>query len=368
MGIDQPVTSDLLSDADRQLLRDSVRQFMAAHWPSGRAVQQSADPNAIAMLWRGLSAQGLTCLGTDAADGGLREIALVFEELGRASCPAPMLGAITANLALASRRTNSRMALALLDGIGAGAVRVAAAYGVFDGDASAGGVKITMDGEAVKLNGRAAFVENSSDATHFLVFTKSPTGAAIALADATGILVQQTPGLAVPALAEVSFRETPGTFIGMDLAEIEDIVQVGRLACASRALGAAARTLELAVENAKIRQQFGRLIGQFQAVQHKLADCFISLEGARLALEYAAAGRDQGDRQWKIFASAALAFAAPALCALAVQVHRALGAIGYSEEHEAPRHFRRIHADLLRFGGANRSRAELAEFLLGPAE
>jgi alkylation response protein AidB-like acyl-CoA dehydrogenase len=52
---------------------------------------------------------------------------------------------------------------------------------------------------------------------------------------------------------------------------------------------------------------------------------------------------------------------------VSIQTHRALGAIGYAEEHEAPRHFRRVHADLARFGGVTRARAELAEYLLGPA-
>ena len=68
-----------------------------------------------------------------------------------------------------------------------------------------------------------------------------------------------------------------------------------------------------------------------------------------------------------MFAAAALAFAGPALREVSIQTHRALGAIGYAEEHEAPRHFRRVHADLARFGGVSRARAELADYLLGPA-
>jgi alkylation response protein AidB-like acyl-CoA dehydrogenase len=127
------------------------------------------------------------------------------------------------------------------------------------------------------------------------------------------------------------------------------------------------RAFELSVEHAKLRKQFGQLIGQFQAVQHKLADNLIALDGARLTIEAAAQARDQGDPDWRVFAASALAFAGPALRAVSIQTHRALGAIGYAEEHEAPRHFRRVHADLARFGGAPRARAELADYLLGPA-
>jgi 3-oxo-4-pregnene-20-carboxyl-CoA dehydrogenase beta subunit len=363
----ETASNEALSEADRQLLRDSVRDFLAARWPAAHAVEQSGDPEAIARLWRDMSAQSLSSLGAEPAAGGLREIALVFEELGRASCPAPLLGAVTANLALAPRRAASRAAASLLDGIREGTARVAAAYGAFDGDASAGRVQTSGEGDALQLNGRIAFVESAAGATHFLVFADVPAGAAIVAADAAGIAVQETPGLAVPAFAEVSFGQTPARLVRMEAAEIEDIVQAARLACAARAIGAANRAFELAVEHAKVRRQFGQLIGQFQAIQHKLADALISLDGARLALEHAAAERDRGARQWAIFASAALAYTGPALRALAVQIHRALGAIGYAEEHEAPRHFRRVHADLVRLGGAPRARAELADFLLGPA-
>jgi acyl-CoA dehydrogenase len=123
----------------------------------------------------------------------------------------------------------------------------------------------------------------------------------------------------------------------------------------------------LAIEHAKVRRQFGQFIGQFQAIQHKLANCLINLDGARLAIEGAADAYDRGDPEWRVFANSAVAFAGPALRATSVETHRALGAVGYAEEHEAPRHFRRVHADLARFGGVRRARAELAEFLLGPA-
>ena len=138
---------------------------------------------------------------------------------------------------------------------------------------------------------------------------------------------------------------------------------MARLACAGRALGAAQRGFDLSVEHAKVRKQFGQLIGQFQAVQHKLANSLINLDGARLALDAAAEARDRGNPDWRVFASAALAFAGPALREVTIQTHRALGAIGYAEEHEAPRHFRRVHADLARFGGVSRARAELADFI-----
>ena len=219
-----------------------------------------------------------------------------------------------------------------------------------------------MRGDA--LWGKAAFVEGAQTATHVVVFTDA--GVAVVASGAPGLKMQVTPGLAVPPFSELTFENTPAARLNISRQALADIALVARLGCAGRALGAAERAFELAVDHAKIRKQFGQLIGQFQAVQHKLANCLISLDGARLTLEAAAAARDNDNPDWRVFAASALAFAGPALRAVSIETHRALGAIGYAEEHEAPRHFRRVHADLARFGGAPRARAELADFVLGP--
>jgi acyl-CoA dehydrogenase len=348
-----------LSESERSLLRKSVRDFLAAHWPAATAVDLACDPAAIEALWRGMATQGLAALGAETADVGLREIVLVFEEMGRASCPAPLLGAIAANLALAEQRSNS--ARALLEDLHQGKAAVALALGGFDGDPGAGDVELRGD----RLSGTVSFVEGAETATHLLVFTGA--GVALAARDAAGLKLKATPGLAVPPFCEVTFDGTPVTHFDVAPASLDDIATVARLACAGRALGAAQRAFDLAVEHAKVRKQFGQLIGQFQAVQHKLANCLVSLDGARLTIETAAQARDNGNPDWRVFAASALAFAGPALREVSIQTHRALGAIGYAEEHEAPRHFRRVHADLARFGGAPRARAELANFVLGPA-
>src|SRR5207342_424077 len=180
------------------------------------------------------------------------------------------------------------------------------------------------------------------------------------------LTMQVTPGLAVPPFCELGFENTPAVQLEIPRKTLADIALVARLGCAGRALGAAERAFQLAVDHVKVRKQFGQLIGQFQAVQHKLANCLISLDGAQLTLDAAAEARDNGNPDWRVFALSALAFAGPALRTVSIETHRTFGAIGYAEEHEAPRHFRRVHADLARFGGVSRARAELAEVLLGP--
>jgi acyl-CoA dehydrogenase len=180
--------------------------------------------------------------------------------------------------------------------------------------------------------------------------------------------VRETPGLPIPPFAELAFDSTPATPVALSSDALADIAMVARLTCLARGLGASQRAFDLAVEHAKVRKQFGQFVGQFQAVQHKLANSLIALDGTRLTLQSAAEARDRGDRAWRTFAAAALAYAGPALREVSIQTHRALGAIGYAEEHEAPRHFRRVHSDLARFGGAPRARAELADHLLGPRQ
>lgn len=351
-------TAEGLSDADRQLLRDSTRDFLASRWPAASAMEHVGDAGAIVSLWRDVATQGLAALGADPAEGGLREITLVFEELGRAACPAPLLGAVIANLAL----SGAGAATSLLQDIRDGKAIVAASLAAFDGDAGAGKV-MSKDG---KLNGNVCFVEGSLGATHYLVFTDAPAGVAVIGAGASGLEVQETPGLAVPSLVEISFTNVPALLVPVAADTLRDIAMVARVVCAARALGAARRAFELAVEHAKVRKQFGEFIGSFQAVQHKLANCLVSVEGTQLVLGNVGESHDKGSDDWRVFAAAALAFAGPAIREVSIQTHRALGAIGYAEEHEAPRHFRRVHADLARFGGAPRARAELADYLLGP--
>jgi acyl-CoA dehydrogenase len=346
-----------VSDADRQVLRDSLRAFFASRWPADSAVERASNVAAVTEIWHGLAAQGLASLGARADQGGLRESLLVFEELGRASCPAPLLGAVVANVALASRPE----ARGLLDEFHQGKAIPAVAFGAFDGDPAAGSPEL----RGHSLCGRAAFVEGAVPATHFLVFVEH--GIVVVERGAKGLATTEAPGLAVPSLFELSFENTPCTHFDVPADTLIRAAQVAQLACASRALGAAQRAFDLAVEHAKVRKQFGQPIGSFQAMQHKLANGLIKLDGTRLAIEQAARAHDAGRADWPVFAAAALAYANPALREVAIHNHLALGAIGYAEEHEAPRHFRRVHADLVRFGGARRARAALADYLLGPA-
>jgi alkylation response protein AidB-like acyl-CoA dehydrogenase len=356
-----PDPSALPGAEERTLLRDSMRGFLETSWPAAGAVARGRDREALAAIWSRLVEQGVASLGADAGEGGLREMAIVMEELGRAACPAPVLGALLANLALADGAAESRPAAALLDRLHAGALRLAWSFGALDPGRGAGSA--AWHGEAVR--GTLRFVDGAAAATHVAVVTTAGrVGLAVVELAAPGASVVATRALGADGLAEIGLADARAVFLALADDVLADLLRVARVASLARAHGAARRAFELAVDYAKERRQFGQPIGRFQAIQHKLADNLIALEGVRVTLAHAAEAFDFGAASWRYFAAAAVAFGGPALRRVSLETQHAFGAIGYAEEHEAPRHFRRVHLDALAFGGAAAARRELAAHLL----
>lgn len=347
--------NQLPNDEIRQMLRDSLRGFLGEHW---RADGKQATPaEEISAIWTRLVGQGVASLGSDFTEGGLREILVVMAELGRAACPAPMWSAALANLALSG--VQAEAAIDLLEKLHAGEARVGFCFGGFDPDRNAGSVRLE-DGRA---SGLLRFVEVAESCTHLLLAVDKSALAVIELG-AAGVSLEPTRALGAWGLHEVRLNSAPATLIALERSVPDDLLIEGKLALTARAYGAARRAFELAVDYAKERKQFGQAIGKFQAIQHKLADGLIALEGVRLMLDHAAYLHDRNDRNWHYFANSAVAFAGDALRRVSLEIQHTFGAIGYAEEHEAPRHFKRVHLDTIALGGAPHARRRIASFLL----
>ncbi|WP_342710687.1 acyl-CoA dehydrogenase [Bradyrhizobium sp. B124] len=338
------------------MLRDSLRGFLDEHWRP-RGATASSTPDEVSTIWRRLVGQGVAALGATSGEGGLAEILVVVAELGRAGCPAPMWSAALANLAIAGSQDD--VVVDLLERLHSGKAIVAFSFGALDRDPEAGSVEVTD----LKATGVLRFVEAAGGATHLLVVLDQAHLALIDL-DGPGVECVATRAMGAWGLSEVRLNAAPFTRIPVGTVDLDDLRIKGKAALTARAYGAARRAFELAVDYARERHQFGQPIGKFQAIQHKLANCLIALEGVRLILEHTARLHDGGDDDWRYFADCASAFSGNALRQVSLETQHTFGAIGYAEEHEAPIHFKRVHLDTIALGGASDAKRRLAERLL----
>ncbi|HZR89321.1 MAG TPA: acyl-CoA dehydrogenase [Bradyrhizobium sp.] len=348
--------AELPGDDIRTMLRESLRGFLGEHW-SADCVRRGPSSQEVAAIWTKLIGQGVATLGSNRDEGGLREVAVVLAELGRAACPAPMWSAALANFALSS--STCEAAVDCLSKLHAGAFRLAFSFGTLDPDAGTGAIRIRGD----RADGLLRFVEAAGSCTHLLVAIDRSVLGLVAL-DAAGVEIVPTRAIGAWGLHEVRFDAVPLTVIALDDEVLDDLLIKGKLALAARAHGAARRAFELVTDYARERHQFGQPIGRFQAIQHKLANGLIALEGVRLIVDHAAKLHDLGHRDWRYFANCAVAFASDALRRVSLETHHAFGAIGYADEHEAPFHFKRVHLDTIALGGGPHAKRLLASSLL----
>ncbi len=303
--------------AHADLLADSVRRMLAGE---GR--------------WSDAVEQGLS--GFFAADhsDSLADLLVVMTEMGRRASTLPVLEAAVANrYAHGLATSSSRLALAV------------------------GGVVF----ESERASGIARFVEGAQDADQWLVLTDD-CHLCVVERGAAGSSLQSTPALA-PGFADLKLR-SPSRARRLTAEQRAELLTVVRLGWAARAYGAAVEGFEAFLRYGKERKQFGQPLTSFQAIQHKVANSYMALEGCRLQLAAAGRAHDENAANWSALAASASAFAAASLRKVALETQHCFGAIGFAEEHQAPALFRRVHADVVRLGGVAKARAELAEFVL----
>ncbi len=268
--------------------------------------------------WQAAVDQGLSSLCL-AGETGVHDLLIVMRELGRAASSLPVLESAIANIFAPGRfESGHRIAIGFTRNIGD------------------------------KVSGRVQFVEGAEDADWLLLCGESEL--AIVSLRADGIEIVPTPAL-LPGLAEVRL-----TNAACEVVTAKGVSALARLGFAARALGAAECGFEMVVDYAKVRRQFGQTIGSFQAIQHKLANSHMLLEGCRAQVAAAAEAYDSGAPGWEALAVSATAFAGLSLRQVALETQHCFGAIGFAEEHEAPALFRRVHGDIARCESAERIR------------
>ncbi|MET9210427.1 MULTISPECIES: acyl-CoA dehydrogenase family protein [unclassified Nocardia] len=336
--------------------RTSVRALLAKHsTPAAVRAAMDTDLGYDPKLWTMLCEQvGVAALAVPeewgGAGAGLVESLMVVGELARTLAGVPMLGSavlgVQAILLSDDEQACARLLPDLADGSRTAALCWADAAGW---DAS--GVTAS-DG---KLNGAAHYVLHGAQADLLLVLTDD--GLYETTADAAGVVVAPTPALdPTRELAVIAFTDTPATRIGAaDPAALRTrLREIAWAALAAEQVGAARRCLEMTVEYTASRVQFGRPIGSFQALKHRMADMYVLVESAEstaLAAAQAVAENSASAAEDVYVARKHCTETFSHVAAETIQLH---GGIAITWEHDAHLYFKRAHATAELFGTGRR--------------
>jgi alkylation response protein AidB-like acyl-CoA dehydrogenase len=265
----------------------------------------------------------------------------------------------------------SAAAAAWLPQLAEGSVAAALAYEP-DGRA---GLRWWLEEGRIRLEGRAGQVIEGAAAGLLVVAARGEAGTLlVALTpDHEGVEVVNRPTMDRTrnlAMLEVNTSVTEeAVIVGAEggAAALARVLQRGAILLAAEALGGAQRCMDIAVEYAKVRVQFGRPIGSFQSIAHKCADMLVKVESARSAVLYAAWAADSGGDDLLSVSSLAKSYAAEAYYRVAGSMIQVMGGIGFTWEHEAHLHFKRARASQQLLGSTEHHREQLAAMLLDEA-
>jgi alkylation response protein AidB-like acyl-CoA dehydrogenase len=351
---------DFTFSPEQQELREAVRALAADRSTSAqiRAAMDAEEPYD-AVLWRSLGdGMGILGIGIDealgGAGGGFVDAAVVIEESGRALMPAPVLSTLVAGRLLAHAGT------AVADALGEVVTgdRVAA-VGVAGSGLSGGRIGFGGDGAGSRLSGVVANVVDGGAATLMILVGRDGLWLVRADGDAVSVRPQHTLD-PTRRQATVRLDEAPAVAMG-DGAAAERAFDVLRVAYAVEAVGVARRCLETTVDYLKTREQFGRAIGSFQALQHRVADVAVEVEAAMSTAYYAAWTVESSPDELPVVAPLALAVCAEAAWHAAAESIQLHGGIGFTWEHDAHLYFKRATTTRLLFGDAHEQRRLVAD-------
>jgi alkylation response protein AidB-like acyl-CoA dehydrogenase len=364
-----------LSD-DQEALQRAAREFLARECPPAlvRETAKTADgvPRALYAKMAELGWMGLVVPETDGGLGlGTLELALVCEELGRAAAPGPFLGTqlvIAALLRAGSKAQRRRWLPALLAGERFGALAYLEESDRHDADGIALAARRTRDGW--RLDGTKLFVVGLPGADVLVVAARSGRrGISLFLVEtaASGVRVRPAETIDVTRrVGEVRLRDVAlerDALLGKEGAAwpvLARLLDLGAIGIAADSLGGAERTLEMAVEYSKVRQQFGRPIGSFQALKHMAAEMVADVEPARSLVWFAAYafdGRPHEAARAAAIAKARLGDVYSRTVNRSVQMH---GGIGFTWEHDLQLWFKRAAWNEIAFGDPTFHRERLA--------
>ena len=360
---------------EQEELRRTVRAFLDQKSPEAEVrrlmdTEQGYDE----AVWRQMGEQmGLQGLIVPEEFGGSGysyvELIVVLEEMGRSLLCAPYFAtvALAANALIHSGDDQAKKEF--LPGIASGETIATVAFTEPSGKWDEAGVTMaaTKSGDDWKLSGTKMFVLDGHTADLIIVAARTSAGVSLFVVsgDAAGLTrtalstMDQT-----RKQAKLEFSDTPARLIGTDGAGwtvLSTVLDLAAVALAAEQVGGAQRCLDMAVEYAKVRVQFGRPIGSFQAIKHKCADMLLEVESAKSAAYYAGWCAAEMNEELPSVASLAKAYCSEAYFHAAAENIQIHGGIGFTWEHPAHLYFKRAKSSELLFGDPTYHRELLAQ-------
>jgi alkylation response protein AidB-like acyl-CoA dehydrogenase len=312
------------------------------------------------------------------ADAGWQVLSVVLQELGRALAGSALVPSTVLATQLLLATGDEEACAELLPGIADGSVL--ATVGVLESRTgwddwthraapTAGEMSARSGPDGWRLSGLKRTVPFGAAADLLLVVADAGSDTGLFAVDRAAEGVSATP---LPTLdgtrpvADVRLTDAPGRLVGspgdIGLA-VRRTLDLGGLALAAEDAGAMRACLEMSVDYAKLRTQFDRPIGSFQAIKHKLADMLVRVELAEAAVEEACLAADDDSAEAAVAAVVAHASASESFQVVVAETIQTHGGIGFTWEHPAHLYFRRAKSSLLAFGSPARSRERLLDRL-----
>lgn len=362
-----------LSPDQNELRKLASKMFSEASSAGPRVQSEDPEEDYDPGLWASMAESGLLAIDMPEEAGGQAlkgvETAVLMEQMGRTMVCSPYFGSVTmAARALQECAPDSQEAVGHLQGIGRGELQ--AALVVDDGFSFSGHGSDQLVVEAVEgghvLTGTVEPVVDGATADVLVcpALVEGELGLFIVRTEDPSVRVQRLRAFdPTRKLARITFAEAPANQVargGQVAAGLNTTLAHVRVAMANEAVGLSAFCLDSSVEYSKVREQFGRPIGSFQAVKHMCAEMFVEVESSR-ALAWAAAWYDSVDAddlgRRAAQAKARCTRSAVEVASTAIQVH---GGIGFTWEHPLHYYLKRAKASSLLYGTGPDLRAEVA--------
>ncbi|WP_199556102.1 acyl-CoA dehydrogenase family protein [Sandaracinobacteroides hominis] len=348
-----------LSTEELEAFLDSLRRLLADRCTEAdvRRVMESRDGHDAA-LWKQLAEMGVAGLAIEPEHGGLGAgpavLERAMEELGAVLAPTPILSSVLAASLLEGLEAAGRLLPGIADGSTIAAVALTGPKAKWTAETV--GVEASPRGNGWQLEGRAAFVLHAGLADVLLVAARTADGIGLfeLSPKAEGVAVSALPAFdRTLSMADVRFAGADAVRLspaGDFWPEVEQALDLARVALAGEQAGGARRVFEITVDYARERHQFGRSIGSFQAIKHMAADLLLESESAISAARHAGTALAEGAEdagQSVSLAAFACADAFSRVTADSIQMH---GGIAFTWVNPVHLYLRRARADAQLFG------------------